>query len=527
MNLLEVTSLGVTSADGVPLVRDVSFTVAPGERLGLIGESGSGKSLTAFSIIGLLPAGLKASGSIVLDGTQVVGAPEKQLVPLRGRVGAFIFQEPLTALDPLMKLGKQVAEPIARHQGLRGSALKRAVLDALEEVHLPEPERIADSRSYEISGGQRQRVAMAMALACRPRLLIADEPTTALDVTVQSDVLDLLDRARGRPGHGHDLRQPRPGHRLAHDRPRPDDAGRRGDRARERQSAPGLTPATLHGGLRCERVRDGIRVRCGPRPEPRRMTPILRLDDVSFAYRGAQAGQHAVRDISFSIEPGQNTGLVGESGSGKTTLVRLLLGLLRPTTGHVVFDGVPLDLGNRAQMRTFRRSVQTVFQDPYSSLDPRQRVGRIVGEPVRSLRIAKGREADALVIGALRSVGLPADAASRYPHEFSGGQRQRIAIARAIVSRPRVLLADEPVSALDVITRGQVIDLLAELGEGRDLTVLMVSHDLGVVGALCQRTIVLKAGRIVEQGTTSGVLGAPSAAYTKQLLAAVPRLPQI
>ena len=257
------------------------------------------------------------------------------------------------------------------------------------------------------------------------------------------------------------------------------------------------------------------------------MTPILRLDNVGFAYRGAQAGQHAVRDISFSLEPGQNIGLVGESGSGKTTLVRLLLGLLRPTTGHVVFDGVPLDLGNRAQMRTFRRSVQTVFQDPYSSLDPRQRVGRIVGEPVRSLRIAKGREADALVIDALRSVGLSADVASRYPHEFSGGQRQRIAIARAIVSRPRVLLADEPVSALDVITRGQVIDLLAELRESRDLTVLMVSHDLGVVGALCQRTIVLKAGWIVEQGTTSGVLGAPNEAYTKQLLAAVPRLPQI
>ena len=194
MNLLEVTSLGVASPDGVPLVREVSFTVAPGERLGLIGESGSGKSLTAFSIIGLLPTGLEASGSIVLDGTQVVGAPEKRLVPLRGRVGAFIFQEPLTALDPLMKLGKQVAEPIARHQGLRGSALKRAVLDALEEVHLSEPERIAGSRSYEISGGQRQRVAIAMALACRPRLLIADEPTTALDVTDQSGVLDLLDQ---------------------------------------------------------------------------------------------------------------------------------------------------------------------------------------------------------------------------------------------------------------------------------------------------------------------------------------------
>ncbi len=193
MSLLEVASLSVTSSDGDLLVRDVSFSVTAGERLGLIGESGSGKSLTAFAIMGLLPTGLKATGSVVLDSTQVVGAAEKQLVPLRGRVSAFIFQEPLTALDPLMKLGRQVAEPIARHQGLRGSALKRAVLDALDEVHLPEPERIAGSRSYEISGGQRQRVAIAMALACRPRLLIADEPTTALDVTVQSDVLDLLD----------------------------------------------------------------------------------------------------------------------------------------------------------------------------------------------------------------------------------------------------------------------------------------------------------------------------------------------
>ena len=194
MNVLEVASLSVTSADGIARVRDVSFTVAQGERLGLIGESGSGKSLTAFAIIGLLPAGLEASGSVVLGGTEVIGAPEKHLVPLRGRVCSYIFQEPLTALDPLMKLGHQVAEPIARHQGLRGRALKRAVLDALDEVHLPEPERIAGSRSYEISGGQRQRVAIAMALACRPRLLIADEPTTALDVTVQSDVLALLDQ---------------------------------------------------------------------------------------------------------------------------------------------------------------------------------------------------------------------------------------------------------------------------------------------------------------------------------------------
>ena len=257
------------------------------------------------------------------------------------------------------------------------------------------------------------------------------------------------------------------------------------------------------------------------------MRPILELEDVRFAYRGAAAGRHAVDGVSFAIEPGENTGLVGESGSGKTTLLGMLLGLLRPTSGRVLFDGEPLDLGDRAQMRTFRRSVQTVFQDPYSSLDPRQRVGRIVSEPVRSLKIADGRAADALVAEALGSVGLPADAASRYPHEFSGGQRQRIAIARAIVSRPRVLLADEPVSALDVITRTQVIALLAELGASRDLTVLMVSHDLGVVGTLCRRTIVLRDGRIVEQGTTRAVLGAPTQPYTQQLLAAVPRLPSI
>ena len=255
------------------------------------------------------------------------------------------------------------------------------------------------------------------------------------------------------------------------------------------------------------------------------MSAILGLEDVSYAYRSSVAGQLAVDGVSLAITPGQNLGLVGESGSGKTTLLRLLLGLLRPTTGRVLFDGVPLELGDRAQMRAFRRSVQTVFQDPYSSLDPRQRVGRIVGEPVRSLRIASGREADALVAETLESVGLPAAAASHYPHEFSGGQRQRIAIARAIVSRPRVLLADEPVNALDVITRIQVIDLLAELGASRDLTVLMVSHDLGVVGALCQHTVVLQAGRIVEQGPTAGVSGNPGERYTRQLLAAVPRLP--
>ncbi|MFJ8824385.1 ABC transporter ATP-binding protein [Streptomyces sp. NPDC102467] len=253
------------------------------------------------------------------------------------------------------------------------------------------------------------------------------------------------------------------------------------------------------------------------------MTPILELDAVSYAYRGSAAP--VVRDVSVAVEAGQSLALVGESGAGKTTLLRMLLGLARPTEGTVRFDGDALRLRDRAQMKAFRRGVQCVFQDPYASLDPRQRVRRIVAEPLGSLGIATGADAGRRVAEALSRVGLPADAADRYPHEFSGGQRQRIAIARATVCDPRVLLADEPVSALDVTTRVKVVDLLAELKETAGLTVVMVSHDLSVVAALCERTVVLERGRVVEAGATSTVLGTPAHAYTRRLLASVPRLP--
>ena len=253
------------------------------------------------------------------------------------------------------------------------------------------------------------------------------------------------------------------------------------------------------------------------------MTAILELRKAGYAYRGS--GIAALEDVSFTVEAGQSVGLVGESGAGKTTLLKLMLGLAAPTSGDVLFDGDRLDLKDRTRMRGFRRAVQTVFQDPYSSLDPRQSVGRVIAEPLRSLGIARGADASARVAEALESVGLAADAVSRYPHEFSGGQRQRIAIARAVVGHPRLLLADEPVSALDVTTRIQIIDLLAELGETRGLTVVMVSHDLSVVAALCHSTVVLRDGRIVEQGETTDVLGAPREAYTRRLLESVPRLP--
>ncbi|WP_314147347.1 ATP-binding cassette domain-containing protein [uncultured Leifsonia sp.] len=253
------------------------------------------------------------------------------------------------------------------------------------------------------------------------------------------------------------------------------------------------------------------------------MTAILELRDAGFRYRRAAAP--ALEGVSFSVQEGRSVGLVGESGAGKTTVLSLLLGLADPTSGAVLFDGAPLDRRDRGTMRAFRRSVQTVFQDPYSSLDPRQSVGRIVGEPLASLRIASGADAADRVASALRAVALPEDAARRFPHEFSGGQRQRIAIARAIVSRPRVLLADEPVSALDVTTRIQIIELLSTLAETEGMTVVMVSHDLSVVATLCQETVVLRSGRVVEQGPTRQVLGAPADPYTQRLLASVPRLP--
>jgi peptide/nickel transport system ATP-binding protein len=251
---------------------------------------------------------------------------------------------------------------------------------------------------------------------------------------------------------------------------------------------------------------------------------ILQLCDASYRYRG---GSVALDAVSFAVDEGQNIGLVGESGAGKTTLLRLLLGLAAPTSGSVMFDGVALDRRNRERMVQFRRSVQTVFQDPYASLDPRQSIGRSVSEPLRSLGIATGADARARVEEALNAVGLPADSATRYPHEFSGGQRQRVAIARAVVGHPRVLLADEPVSALDMTTRIQVLDLLAELGQSNNLTVVMVSHDLGAVAALCSRIVVLQRGRVVEQGDTSTVLAAPAEPYTRTLLASVPRLPSV
>ena len=489
-DLLHIENLSIHHT-GRPLVSGLSLSVAAGERVGLIGESGSGKSLTALAAIGLLPEGMAASGSATLVGREVIGTTDRDIVGLRGTAVATIFQEPLTALDPLMRIGSQIAEVLRRRAHRDGRPLSRTDIAAevaalMARVALPDPARLARAYPHEMSGGQRQRAAIAMALACRPSLLIADEPTTALDVTTQAEVLKLLETLVREENMGllfisHDLpvvgtrRRPCRGSASRTD-------GRTGNRSRD------IRPATppLHHRSR----RSGPRFRSGHRSGA---MSLIDLTAVSFAYG---RGRTVLDDVNLRIEAGRNLGIVGESGSGKTTILRLLLGLTRQTSGKIAFHGEPLDTRNRSFMHGFRRSVQAVFQDPYSSLDPRQKVADIIAEPLRSLKV--DADIDAAVAGALESVDLPPDAAGRYPHEFSGGQRQRIAIARAIVSQPDLVLADEVVSALDLTTRIRIVDLLKTLSE--KTTLVLVSHDIGFVALLCHDLVILEKGRIVEQG---------------------------
>ncbi|AJE33781.1 ABC transporter ATP-binding protein [Corynebacterium humireducens NBRC 106098 = DSM 45392] len=473
MTILSVTGLRV--GDG--LLDDITFTVGRGERVGLIGESGSGKSLTALSIMGLLPRGLSASGSVVLDGQELIGLPDRRIRPLRGRVMSMVFQEPMTALDPLMTVGKQVQE----------AAHRSDVADLFEQVAL-DPARM-NAYPHELSGGQRQRVLIAMALAQEPDLLICDEPTTALDVTVQDQILDLLDRLVDETGVSllfitHDLgvinRMCRRVLVMSGGSVVEEGTTEQVLRAPEHPYTQRLIAASLPGAP--AEVRE-----VGP--------PVLTLSNVTREYGATKA----LDDVSLVVHRGERLGIVGGSGSGKTTLLRQLAGLDSPTSGTVRVDA----------------GVQVVFQDPQSSLNPRLRVGRSVAE---------GGGDHARVLEVLAEVGLPPDAAERYPHQFSGGQRQRISIARAVAGRPEILLADEPVSALDVSVRAQVLELLDRLVDEYGLTLVFISHDLSVVREVCSTVAVMYRGRIVEHGPTEAVWADPQDEYTRSLLAAIPRI---
>ncbi|GIL03102.1 MAG: ABC transporter ATP-binding protein [Alphaproteobacteria bacterium] len=533
MALLAIRDLGLTIGRQ-PILKDVSLAIEPGEVLGLVGESGSGKSLTALSVMRLLPHGSVTSGSIDFAGTEILAASEARMCALRGDDIGMVFQEPMTALNPVKTIGEQIAEGIRLHTGAsRAEAAARAA-QMMERVGLPVADFPLSRFPHQLSGGQRQRVVIAIACALNPRLLIADEPTTALDVTIQAQILDLLrDLVRERSmalllithdlgvvaGMADRIAVMRSGEILDHGPAVPLLRQRRHPYTRRLAEASAHVP-TRRGAPILDRA---------ARAEARR--PLLEVRELVVQYPAARRGLfrrpppfRAVRGVSFDIYSGQTMALVGESGCGKSTLARTILGLQRPASGTLVFDGLDIASGDGQAIAAARRELQIVFQDPYGSFNPRHRVERLVAEPL-FLRPELGRaEKQERVARALEAVGLSAGDAAKYPHEFSGGQRQRLAIARALVNRPKLIIADEPVSALDVSIRAQILDLLSDLRDRFGIAYLFISHDLSVVRALCDEVLVMRQGEFVERGPVDEVFDRPSHPYTRELTAAAPDL---
>ena len=606
--LLEVRDLKTCfdSEQGeVRAVDGVSFHIGRGETLAIVGESGSGKSVTSLSIMRLITgSGRIAGGSILLNGDNLLAKSEAGMRRIRGNDISMIFQEPMTSLNPVFTVGSQIAETIALHKRIGSAAVRRQSIEMLELVGIPEPARRFNAFPHQMSGGMRQRVMIAMALSCSPKLLIADEPTTALDVTIQAQILDLMRRLQKEFGMSilfitHDLgvvaevadrvvvmyagravetatvtdlfENPRMPYTigLLNSVPRVDREAFRQHRLR---AIPGNVPnpIDLPSGCafhprcrfaveacgrevpRLEDTGNGHMVRClrsseialivsaphdawtvqatgagtGPAATARRLLEVKNLS-VSFPIRGGLASRvigrvQAVCDISFDIAAGEVVGLVGESGSGKTTAGQALLRLVEPTGGKVMFDGIDVGALDRSGLRDLRRRMQIIFQDPFASLNPRMTVEEIVGEAFAIHKLERGPNRRARIAEILQSVGLSSDHMRRYPHEFSGGQRQRIGIARALAVRPQFIVADEPVSALDVSIQAQVVNLLQDLKQQLGLTLLFIAHDLGVVEYLCDRVIVMYLGRIMEVAPARRLYASPAHPYTEALLSGVP-----
>jgi peptide/nickel transport system ATP-binding protein len=534
---LSVEDLAVefeTAHGPVPALQGVSFSLAQGEVLGIVGESGSGKTVACRSVIRLLAGNARIrSGRIQFEGRDMLALDERELARLRGERVAMIFQNPSTHLDPLMTVGRQVGEALRVHHGLDAAAARRQSIALLADMRIPEPERRVDSYAHQLSGGMRQRVMIAAALACKPSLLLADEPTTALDVTVQAQILELLKHLRRERGLSIVL--------VSHDL--------------------GVVAQM------CDRVvvmKDGKVVESGPvgdiieRPridytrrliasQPSLMPPalvaahgrepILSLDNLSVHFpqsRGMAAllagrERHVVRavdGVSLSLARGETLGIVGESGSGKSTIARAIVGLAPTHSGGIAFAGEPVGALSGAARLRFQRAVQMVFQDPFTSLNPAFTVAQTLAEPLRHHRLCKPAELPTRVADLMRQVELPVDLLTRRSGQLSGGQRQRVGIARALALEPQLIIADEVTSALDVTIQAQILGLFKKLREVMNLSLVLISHDLAVVRHLCERVAVMRQGRLVEYGPTADIFAAPREAYTRELLAAIPRIAQ-
>ncbi|RCK54208.1 microcin ABC transporter ATP-binding protein [Thalassospira profundimaris] len=521
--LLDVSNLAVRFGK-VDAVRGVSFHMQRGETLALVGESGSGKSVTAMSILQLLPypRASHPTGSILFDGQEMVGADERTLRQIRGNRISMIFQEPMTSLNPLHHVEKQIGEVLLLHKGLRGAKARERIIELLDLVGIPDPKSRLRSLPHELSGGQRQRVMIAMALANDPELLIADEPTTALDVTIQAQILQLLHDLQQRLGMAlllitHDLQIVK---KMADQVcvMKDGEIVEFGDNDR-------LFDQPRHPYTR--RLLDAI-PSGQARPLPENAKQILQTGDIRVRFPIGKKGilgkpeyyLDAVDGVSVSLRQGETLGIVGESGSGKTTLAMAILRLLK-SQGDITFDGQDVRARDGAQLRALRRDMQVVFQDPFGSLSPRMSVAQIVGEGLEIHQPELDRAArEERIAQALLDVDLPESAMHRYPHEFSGGQRQRISIARALVLKPRFMVLDEPTSALDMSVQAQIVELLRDLQERYNMAYLFISHDLKVVRALSHRVMVMKGGQLVESGTADDIFDRPQNAYTKELLAA-------
>ena len=525
--ILDIQGLSVElpkNADRKYAVEDVSFSVRRGEIICIVGESGSGKSVTAHTVMGLIPRKqLKpVAGKILLEGEDILQNSERELRRLRGERMAMIFQEPMTALNPVMKVADQIAEMFEIHSDMSAQDRDKRVLEVMRDVNLPNPEEMAHSFPHQLSGGQRQRIMIAMALALEPGLLIADEPTTALDVTTQAQILALIKSIQLNRGTGvmfitHDFGVVA---EIA-DRVVVMQNGRIVEQGTADQilsaptapytkmlisSVPSLTPPK----------REPI-----PKSEPALATKLLDKVYKSGGWLRKDRVVHAAKNVELTVQRGETLGVVGESGSGKSTVARCVVRLIDPTSGEITIDGHNIAGLKESELRAYRRDVQIIFQDPYRSLNPRRTVGQSIVEGPMNFGTSHS-EATQRARDLMQIVGLSPDALDRFPHQFSGGQRQRICIARALAMEPKVLIADEAVSALDVSVQAQVLDLLDDVRKRFELAMLFITHDLRVAAQICDRIMVMQHGVVVEEGATASVYSDPQHDYTKALLAAAP-----